>query len=224
MSIIEQFQKLDELICENTTPPVQGILRHQLSLTREQIEAYQAQSDKQDETLGKQLETISALQSRYDELVAKQAQLDGDSRKVGATLKSGAKQMYDADFYVILPHKNNPQLVEFRKSNHANHTYEVTGSVKWADVSTLHGCDYPKPPELEPAAKAILKLLFDHGDDLTARLIQNRVGLKPGVFDHHLDGLLQSKFVRQSRVGSDSGSCWYEITREGRGFAMKMKP
>ena len=133
MSMIEQFQKLDDLIGEQTSSPVQSILRNQLHLTREQVEAYQAASDKQDETLARQVQTISELRS----------QLDTGRLKVGVTLKNGTKEMYEGDFYAILPNKNNPQMVEFRKSNKENHTYRTTGHVKWTDVSTLHGPDFP---------------------------------------------------------------------------------
>jgi len=59
MGLMDQFQKLDDLILEHTSPPVQGILRNQLALTREQIEAYQAASDKQDATLQKQAEAMA---------------------------------------------------------------------------------------------------------------------------------------------------------------------
>ena len=62
MSMIEQFQKLDDLIVEHTTPPVRTILRNQLALAREQVEAYQASSDRQDETLARQAKAIAELQ------------------------------------------------------------------------------------------------------------------------------------------------------------------
>lgn len=63
MSMIDQFQKLDDLIVEHTNPPVRTILRNQLALTREQLEAYQASSDRQDQTLAAQAETIAELQN-----------------------------------------------------------------------------------------------------------------------------------------------------------------
>jgi hypothetical protein len=63
MSMLNQFQKLDDLIVELTQPPVRATLRNQLALTREQVEAYQASSDKQDQTLAAQLDTITTLQN-----------------------------------------------------------------------------------------------------------------------------------------------------------------
>jgi hypothetical protein len=66
--MIEQFQKLDELIIQHTQPPVRAILRHQLSLTREQVEAYQASSDKQDKTLQEQAEMIEQLMKEISAL------------------------------------------------------------------------------------------------------------------------------------------------------------
>lgn len=68
MSMIDQFQKLDDLIVEHTQPPVRAILRNQLALTREQVEAYQAASDKQDQTLAKQAEAIAELQKAKAEV------------------------------------------------------------------------------------------------------------------------------------------------------------
>jgi len=62
MSMADQFQKLDDLIMEDTRTPVLTILRNQLALTRQQVEAYQASSDRQDQTLAAQAETIAALQ------------------------------------------------------------------------------------------------------------------------------------------------------------------
>ncbi len=71
MGMLDQFQKLDELIVENTRPPIRTMLRNQLALTREQVEAYQAASDKQDHTLSRQAKTIAALQKTNQELVEK---------------------------------------------------------------------------------------------------------------------------------------------------------
>jgi hypothetical protein len=71
MSILDQFQKLDDLIILHTKPPVTTILRGQLALTREQIEAYQASSDKQDQTLAAQAETIERLMKENEALKAK---------------------------------------------------------------------------------------------------------------------------------------------------------
>lgn len=73
MSIIDQFQKLEDLIIEHTKPPVQTMLRNQLALTREQVEAYQASSDKQDETLAAQIAEIGRLQQQNKALVAAQS-------------------------------------------------------------------------------------------------------------------------------------------------------
>jgi hypothetical protein len=64
MSLMAQFQKLDELIREHTSGEVQAILRSQLAKTCEQIEAHQAQSDKQDETLARQAKAIEELQEK----------------------------------------------------------------------------------------------------------------------------------------------------------------
>jgi DNA-binding MarR family transcriptional regulator len=70
MSILDQFQKLDDLIVKHTQPPVRTILRNQLALTREQVEAYQAASDKQDQTLAAQMQTIERLMKEKEALVA----------------------------------------------------------------------------------------------------------------------------------------------------------
>lgn len=71
MTTIDQLQKLDALIVQHTQPPVTSVLRNQLSLTIEQCEAYQAASDKQDQTLAAQLETIERLMKENLELNAK---------------------------------------------------------------------------------------------------------------------------------------------------------
>ena len=61
MSMNDQLQKLVDLINEQTQPPVRDELRFQVELMREQVEAYQASSDKQDETLAAQLRRITEL-------------------------------------------------------------------------------------------------------------------------------------------------------------------
>lgn len=71
---MDQFQRLDELILENTSPPVQVILRNQLHLTREQIEAYQEASNKQDATLARQAERIEEFLEENKKLVGRQSQ------------------------------------------------------------------------------------------------------------------------------------------------------
>ena len=75
MSLMDQFQKLDDLILDLTLPPAQAKLRNQLALTREQIEAYQAASEKQDATLQRQAEAIVELQEENKRLVEQQSQV-----------------------------------------------------------------------------------------------------------------------------------------------------
>lgn len=132
--MIEQFKKLDKLIVEKTQPPVSTALRNQLALTREQVEAYQASSDKQDETLAKQAETISALQSQCQELDSQHR----NSHKVGVTLKNGKTVFYPANTYALLPNKNAPVTIEFRMLDKTKHTYRAVAHAKWADVSEVH--------------------------------------------------------------------------------------
>src|SRR6266571_3595197 len=67
MGVLDQLQKLDDLIIEHTEPPTRTVLRNQLALTREQIEAYQAASDRQDQTLSRQAETIEELQKENEQ-------------------------------------------------------------------------------------------------------------------------------------------------------------
>lgn len=73
--MIDQFQKLDALIVEHTKQPVRILLRNQLALTREQVEAYQASSNRQDQTLAAQAETITALQQAKSEVEKQLADL-----------------------------------------------------------------------------------------------------------------------------------------------------
>ena len=68
--MISQFDKLDDLIIEHTKPPVTSMLRNQLAATREQIEAYQAASDKQVQTVEAQAEMITHLQEHNAKLEA----------------------------------------------------------------------------------------------------------------------------------------------------------
>jgi hypothetical protein len=97
MGILDQFQKLEDLIIEHTQPPTRTRLRNQLALTREQLEAYQASSDRQDHTLSRQAKTITTLQKANQELVAKYEKPDRERHKIGVTLNSGRKVIYDAD-------------------------------------------------------------------------------------------------------------------------------
>jgi hypothetical protein len=85
MSMIDQFQKLDDLIKKHTESEVTTILRGQLALTQEQVEAYQAASDKQDRTLSSQAEAIAELQEENKELVAANAALQEENKKLIAT-------------------------------------------------------------------------------------------------------------------------------------------
>ena len=61
-----------------------------------------------------------------------------ERHKVGVTLNSGQKVMYDADVYVILPNSRHPQMVEFRKVDIAKNTYRRVAHAKWSDISELH--------------------------------------------------------------------------------------
>ena len=134
MSMIEQFQKLDNLIVENTQPPVRTMLRNQLALTREQVEAYQAASDKQDETLAKQAETIAALQHQCQEHESQHR----NSHRFGVTFRNGKTVFYPGNTYALLPNKNAPVTIEFRMLDKVKHTYREVGHAQWADVSEVH--------------------------------------------------------------------------------------
>jgi len=68
MSMMDQFQRLDNLIIGTTVGEVRVRLRYQLALTREQIEAYQQSSDRQDQTLAAQIETIERLTEKNKKL------------------------------------------------------------------------------------------------------------------------------------------------------------
>jgi hypothetical protein len=70
MSMLDDFAKLETLIIENTEPAVQARLRSQLSIVRERVEAYQASSDRQDQTLKEQLNTIERLTEEKNRLIA----------------------------------------------------------------------------------------------------------------------------------------------------------
>jgi len=65
---MDQFQRLDNLIIGTTVGEVRVRLRYQLALTREQIEAYQQSSDRQDQTLAAQIETIERLTEKNKKL------------------------------------------------------------------------------------------------------------------------------------------------------------
>jgi hypothetical protein len=106
MSMLDQFQELDRLILDNTHPPVVSILRNQLSLLREQTEAYQAASDKQDETLATQANTIAALQMEF----AKGRVANAECEKQLSDMKARDK----SEFYDWVRQRSNNQA-ELRK-------------------------------------------------------------------------------------------------------------
>jgi uncharacterized membrane protein YqiK len=95
MSMLDQFQKLDDLIIEHAQPPVRTMLRNQLALTREQVEAYQAASNKQDETLTRQAEAIAGAQKAEQEAVARAAALQAEINRRDSEAGDG--------YYVLKP-------------------------------------------------------------------------------------------------------------------------
>jgi len=152
MSLIDQFQKLDDLIRIHTTPEVQAILRNQLHLATEQIEAYQASSDKQDATLARQAETIANLEKENARLTAEHCNavsaLEGkhhelelkfqNSHRCGVALRNGTFVPYDADTYAILPNATYPKIVQFHKTvDKDNNIYRVVGHARWSEVALV---------------------------------------------------------------------------------------
>jgi hypothetical protein len=142
MDVIAQFEELDNLIRENTKPPVTPKLRSKLSLMREQIEAYQATSDKQDETLATQAQTITKLQEANAALEEKHCKLElkfENGKRCGVTLKSGEFVPYDADTHAVVPNWYNPAWVEFHRIvTQSPRTYKVVGRVPWTEVKEVH--------------------------------------------------------------------------------------
>ena len=94
--MIDQFQKLDDLIVEHTQLPVRTILRNQLALTREQVEAYQAGSDEQDKTLSRQAQEIERLMIANADLEKKLLRSDADQKQVVSDSLSQQKTAADA--------------------------------------------------------------------------------------------------------------------------------
>ena len=146
MNITLELQQLDDLIVKHTTPPVTAMLRNKLHPLRDQLEAYIIAKEtgaKQASELEERNRYLVAenlrIISEKNALEAKQAESDADRLKVGATLKNGRKVMYEADAYAILPNSKTPQVVEFRKVDTAQHTYQTVAHAKWADVSEIHG-------------------------------------------------------------------------------------
>ena len=82
MNIIEHLQRLDALIIEHTEPPVTSMLRRELSFATEQCEAYQASSDKQDQTLARQAQTITALQEENNQLITAITEAKSKNKKI----------------------------------------------------------------------------------------------------------------------------------------------
>jgi predicted RNase H-like nuclease (RuvC/YqgF family) len=91
MSMLDQFQILDDLIFKLTVPPIRTELRNQLGLTRGQVMAYQAASDKQDQTLARQAEAIDALEKKNAELEAKTAKLKAQNSEMKPQLARAKK-------------------------------------------------------------------------------------------------------------------------------------
>ncbi len=146
MNITLELQKLDDLIVTHTTPPVTAMLRNKLHPLRDQLEAYITAKEKElnqtSELEGRNQYLVAEnlrIISEKNEIEAKQVQSDAERLKVGATLKNGQKVMYEADAYAILPNNKTPQVVEFRKVDTAQHTYQTVAHAKWADVSEIHG-------------------------------------------------------------------------------------
>jgi hypothetical protein len=83
MNLIEQLTDLDRRIIDLTKPPITTELRNKLSLAIEQAEAYQAASDKQDNTLAKQVETITKLQEENKKLIEANTEREAERKKRG---------------------------------------------------------------------------------------------------------------------------------------------
>ena len=93
MSLLDQLQKLDALFIEHTMPPVTPILRRHLALTVEQIEAYSAASERQDQTLATQAQTVAELQAQNDNLVATVAELQAQNKAAATQAVESARKI-----------------------------------------------------------------------------------------------------------------------------------
>jgi len=93
---------------------------------------------------------VAALEAEYASAVDihakfQQAQLVRDQKtaaenkhKVGVTLTNGVTRYYDADTYAVLPNQRDPKMVEFRKTNKAQHTYQAVATARWSEVAEVH--------------------------------------------------------------------------------------
>jgi len=95
MSIIEHLQELDALVIKHTLPPATPILRAKIQVMAEQIEAYQASSDKQDETLARQAAAIKEL---MEDKAASDARVAEGMDNANAKRKAAADAVYE-DLY-----------------------------------------------------------------------------------------------------------------------------
>ena len=70
MKIIENLQKLDDLIVEHTQPPAQTVMRNHLHLALQQTEAQDAEMEKLKKLLKEHSEQLATKTKQIDEFVA----------------------------------------------------------------------------------------------------------------------------------------------------------
>ena len=92
MNLISNLQELDQLIVEKTKGAGTSALRNKLASAIEQAEAYQQNSDRQEETLARQIETIAKLQAEKAELAQEISQLKSQNSPQNGPLPAKMKQ------------------------------------------------------------------------------------------------------------------------------------
>src|SRR5579862_3895878 len=108
MNIIEHFQNLEDSIVELPELPdgsVKARLLNELNSMREQLEAFQAGSDGQDDTLRKQIERITELETT----VQNQRQTIATLERENQELQKVNREQADT---IATVQKNNQELVE----------------------------------------------------------------------------------------------------------------
>jgi len=83
----------------------------------------------------------------------------------------------------------------------------------------------PQGDEISRDTKAMLKLFFDRGEDVSAGEISKSFQWQQSVADYHIDVLLKKRFIRETTLGMEtplgSSEAKYGLTTLGRRYVIE---
>ena len=132
-SLPESLDALDRMVTNHAATPE---IRSQIAYITREVATLEAEFVGTVRGHAQLLESHTKLQQA--QLARDRESVAENRHRVRVTLTNGLTRYYDADTYEIIRNNGEPNMVEIRKTDKANHIYHTIATARWSEVAEVH--------------------------------------------------------------------------------------